>query len=94
MECCHNSYFQCRFANPLIFGDYPDVMKRNVGSRLPEFTREESMQVKGAIDFIALNHYQTIHVKDSPSSLESKIRDYTIDGAFELICKNNELLLT
>uniref|UniRef100_M1AT78 Beta-glucosidase n=1 Tax=Solanum tuberosum TaxID=4113 RepID=M1AT78_SOLTU len=73
------------FANPLIFGDYPDVMKRNVGSRLPEFTREESMQVKGAIDFIALNHYQTIHVKDSSSSLESKIRDYTIDGAFELI---------
>ncbi|CAN4093067.1 unnamed protein product [Withania somnifera] len=73
------------FANPLMFGDYPDIMKRNVGSRLPKFTREESTQVKGAIDFIALNHYQTVHVKDSSSSLESKIRDYTADGGFEII---------
>lgn len=73
-----------------MFGDYPDTMKSNIGSRLPKFTREESIQVKGAIDFIALNHYQTVHVKDSSSSLESKIRDYTVDGAFEIICKNND----
>ncbi|PHT38650.1 Beta-glucosidase 1 [Capsicum baccatum] len=73
------------FANPLMSGDYPDIMKKNVGSRLPKFTREESTQVKGAIDFIALNHYQTVHVKDSSSSLDSKIRDYNDDGAFEII---------
>lgn len=72
-------------------GDYPDIMKKNVGSRLPKFTREESTQVKGAIDFIALNHYQTVHVKDSSSSLDSKIRDYNDDGAFEIICKNKRL---
>lgn len=71
-----------------MFGDYPDIMKKNAGSRLPKFTRKESKQVKGAIDFIALNHYQTVHVKDSSSNLESTIRDYTTDGAFEIICKN------
>ncbi|OIT28846.1 beta-glucosidase 10, partial [Nicotiana attenuata] len=48
------------FANPLMFGDYPDIMKRNVGSTFPKLTREESAQVKGAIDFIASNHYQTV----------------------------------
>ncbi|KAJ8543294.1 hypothetical protein K7X08_005817 [Anisodus acutangulus] len=78
------------FPNPLMFGDYPDIMKRNVGSRLPKFTREESMQVKGAIDFIALNHYQTVHVKDSSSSLELKTRDFNDDGAFEVIYTDDD----
>ncbi|MCE2055124.1 Beta-glucosidase 11 [Datura stramonium] len=78
------------FANPLTFGDYPDIMKTNVGSRLPKFTKEESTQVKGAIDFIALNQYQTIHIKDRSGSLESEIRDHSIDGEFEMICKSSD----
>ncbi|XP_060178689.1 beta-glucosidase 11-like isoform X4 [Lycium barbarum] len=78
------------FANPLMFGDYPDIMKRNVGSRLPKFTGEESMQVKDAVDFIALNHYQTVHVKDSPSSLETKIMDFDNDGAFQVIYTDDD----
>ncbi|KAM3356160.1 beta-glucosidase 11 [Capsicum galapagoense] len=73
------------FANPLIFGDYPDIMKMNAGSRLPKFTREESKQVKGAIDFIALNHYMTVRVKDRSNSLENDIRDFSADAAFEFI---------
>lgn len=74
--------------NPLIFGDYPDIMKKNAGSRLPKFTRRESKQVKGAVDFIALNHYMTVRVKDGSNSLENDIRDFTADSAFEFICKN------
>ncbi|CAF2237702.1 unnamed protein product [Brassica napus] len=42
---------------PLIFGDYPDEMKRTVGSRLPVFSLEESEQVKGSSDFIGIIHY-------------------------------------
>ncbi|XP_060064598.1 uncharacterized protein LOC132544951 [Ylistrum balloti] len=55
------------FANPLIHGDYPDVMKSQVGkkselqgfnkSRLPEFTATEKMMIKGATDFLGLNFY-------------------------------------
>ncbi|KAF3544169.1 hypothetical protein DY000_02009756, partial [Brassica cretica] len=41
---------------PLIFGDYPDEMKRTVGSRLPVFSLEESEQVKGSSDFIGIIH--------------------------------------
>ncbi|XP_019088924.1 PREDICTED: beta-glucosidase 3 isoform X2 [Camelina sativa] len=42
---------------PLIYGDYPEEMKRSVGSRLPVFSKEESEQVKGSSDFIGIIHY-------------------------------------
>ncbi|XP_018459194.1 LOW QUALITY PROTEIN: beta-glucosidase 3-like [Raphanus sativus] len=42
---------------PLIFGEYPDEMKKTVGSRLPVFSLEESQQVKGSSDFIGIIHY-------------------------------------
>lgn len=45
------------FVEPLVFGDYPDIMKKNAGKRLPAFTKLESELVKGSIDFIGLNHY-------------------------------------
>lgn len=45
------------FANPVVHGDYPDVMKRQVArkskaqhfneSRLPAFTEEEKNMIKG-----------------------------------------------
>ncbi|OIT08092.1 hypothetical protein A4A49_05825 [Nicotiana attenuata] len=62
-----------RSANSLIFGDYPDVMKRNLRKL-----------IKGAIDFIALNHYMTVHVTDSSSSLETDIRDFSADATFSI----------
>ncbi|XP_060178697.1 beta-glucosidase 11-like [Lycium barbarum] len=79
-----NDFYIGWFANPLIFGDYPDIMKKNAGSRLPKFTRQESKQVKGAIDFIALNHYLNAHVKDNSSSLETDIRDFNADAACQV----------
>ncbi|XP_056865034.1 beta-glucosidase 3 isoform X2 [Raphanus sativus] len=42
---------------PLTYGDYPDEMKRIVGSRLPLFTEEESALVKGSSDFLGVIHY-------------------------------------
>jgi len=49
---------------PLIYGDYPDVMRRTIGSRLPVFSKEESEQVKGSSGFIGLVHYLTASVKN------------------------------
>jgi beta-glucosidase len=40
-----------------MYGDYPDVMKRNAGTRLPTFTNLESNQVKGSFDFLGVNYY-------------------------------------
>nr|VDC79309.1 unnamed protein product [Brassica rapa] len=42
---------------PLVFGDYPYVMRRTVGSRLPDFSEEESELVKGSSDFVGITHY-------------------------------------
>ncbi|KAL5072673.1 hypothetical protein RYX36_011657, partial [Vicia faba] len=73
------------FLNPFIFGEYPDVMKKNVGSRLPYFTSKESNLVKGSIDFLGINFYYAYYVKNNPKSLQKKDRDYTSDMAAELI---------
>ena len=74
----------CRFLNPFIFGDYPEIMKKNVGSRLPVFTKWESNLVKGSIEFLGINFYYSVYVKDSPGSLLIKDRDYKADMAVEL----------
>ncbi|VAH84108.1 unnamed protein product [Triticum turgidum subsp. durum] len=62
---------------PLVSGDYPDVMKKNVGSRLPSFTKSQSQVVKGAVDFIGINHYYSMYVNDRP--LDKGTRDYSAD---------------
>ncbi|KAL1213268.1 Beta-glucosidase 10 [Cardamine amara subsp. amara] len=50
---------------PLVIGDYPDEMKRIVGSRLPVFSKEESEQVKGSSDFVGVIHYMTVYITNS-----------------------------
>lgn len=57
-----------------MFGDYPETMKTNVGSRLPAFTEEESEQVKGAFDFFGVINYMTLYIKDDSSSLKPMSR--------------------
>uniref|UniRef100_A0A453LUU4 Uncharacterized protein n=5 Tax=Triticinae TaxID=1648030 RepID=A0A453LUU4_AEGTS len=52
--------------DPLVFGDYPEVMKKIVGSRLPPFTKVQSELIKGSLDFIGINHYYSLYVNDRP----------------------------
>ncbi|KAL5072901.1 hypothetical protein RYX36_011885 [Vicia faba] len=77
--------YRNKYLNPFIFGDYPAIMKKNVGSRLPFFTSTESNLVKGSIDFIGINFYYAFHVKNSPGSLQIKNRDFVADMGVELI---------
>ncbi|QCE11947.1 beta-glucosidase 11-like [Vigna unguiculata] len=72
------------FMNPIIFGDYPDIMKKNAGSRLPSFTQKESNLVKGSIDFLGINFYYSLYVKDSPDYLKKENRDYLADLSAKL----------
>ena len=44
-------------ADPIFKGDYPAEMKRRAGNRLPTFTKEEKVILKGSSDFFAINHY-------------------------------------
>ncbi|XP_020235716.1 beta-glucosidase 11 isoform X2 [Cajanus cajan] len=72
------------FMNPFTFGDYPDVMKKNAGSRLPSFTQKESNMVRGSIDFIGINFYYSFYVKNSHSSLHKENGDYITDMSVEM----------
>lgn len=54
-------------------------MREVVGSRLPVFTMEEMNNLNGSLDFIGLNHYTTLYVKDcmlsSCSSIDTTLGD-------------------
>ncbi|OVA15398.1 Glycoside hydrolase [Macleaya cordata] len=45
------------FAEPMIAGDYPFIMKALVRDRLRAFTTEEKELIKGSCDFIGINYY-------------------------------------
>lgn len=47
--------------DPVLYGDYPAVMREVVGSRLPTFTEEQSASLRGSVDFIGLNAVTAIY---------------------------------
>ncbi len=52
------------FADPIFFGDYPEMMRQRVGERLPKFTEEQKKLLKGSLDFFAFNHYSSFLVAE------------------------------
>ncbi|XP_021504301.1 lactase/phlorizin hydrolase [Meriones unguiculatus] len=69
------------FAHPIFRnGDYPDVMKWNVGnrselqrladSRLPSFTEEEKNYIRGTADVFCLNAYTSVFAQHSTPRLK------------------------
>ncbi|KAL6139458.1 hypothetical protein ACLB2K_057762 [Fragaria x ananassa] len=45
------------FMEPLVYGDYPFIMKALVKDGLPNFTDEQKELVKGSYDYIGVNYY-------------------------------------
>uniref|UniRef100_A0A7N2LUS6 Uncharacterized protein n=1 Tax=Quercus lobata TaxID=97700 RepID=A0A7N2LUS6_QUELO len=78
------------YADPLVYGDYPDVMKKYLGSRLPAFTNFESNLVKGSFDFLGLNYYNMLYIKDDSSKLNMDVGDFDADMAIELTVFRDE----
>ena len=52
-------FFYGWFTDPVVFGDYPSVMRERLGERLPSFSEEQKSLLKGSVDFLGLNHYTT-----------------------------------
>ncbi|CAA7044224.1 unnamed protein product [Microthlaspi erraticum] len=74
---------------PLTYGDYPEEMKRIVGTRLPVFSKEESEQVKGSSDFIGVIHYiAATSIKPQPS-LSGDPPDFSSDLGVSVIYAGN-----
>ncbi len=61
-------FFLGWFADPIYFGDYPQVMKDRLGDRLPKFTEEEKELIKNSSDFFGLNHYTTMYAAEDDKS--------------------------
>ena len=66
-------FFYGWFTDPVVFGDYPSVMRERVGARLPQFTPEERALVKGSADFLGLNHYSTLYASARPPAANADI---------------------
>ncbi|CAL5208890.1 unnamed protein product [Lathyrus oleraceus] len=73
------------FMEPLLHGDYPNLMKENAGSRIPAFTVRESEQVKGSYDFIGIIHYSKFNVTDNSDALNTTLRDFNADSGARLL---------
>ncbi|PKU63730.1 beta-glucosidase 22 [Dendrobium catenatum] len=67
------------FMSPLIFGDYPEIMRKNAGSRLPTFSEIESQEVRSAFDFIGINYYFASFVVDNSDHPKTGFRDANAD---------------
>lgn len=75
----------CRVIHPLVYGDYPDIVKERAQTRIPAFTKRDSEQLKGSLDFIGLNHYTTLYIQDDPN-MNKDVKDFLSDMAVKLIC--------
>lgn len=54
------------FVEPLVSGDYPESMIKNVGKRLPKFNEKEEKLVKGSYDFLGINYYTACYAANNP----------------------------
>ena len=50
------------FYDPVIYGDYPDSLKKRAGADLPAFTAEEKKALKGSVDYLGVNYYTSRYV--------------------------------
>ncbi|KAG8074016.1 hypothetical protein GUJ93_ZPchr0006g42199 [Zizania palustris] len=80
------------FADPFFFGDYPATMRARVGDRLPGFTAEEAAVVKGALDFMGINHYTTYYTRQNNTNFIGVLLNNTLadTGTVSLPFKNGK----
>ena len=60
-----NEFMLGWWLQPLLSGEYPAVMRAQLGKRLPRFSTEEATSLAGSIDVLSLNHYSTHLVADT-----------------------------
>lgn len=61
--------------NPLVYGDYPHLMRKYLGNDLPKFSKDEVEMVKGSLDFLGINHYTSFYAIDCFHSTDCTASD-------------------
>ncbi|CAH2079264.1 unnamed protein product [Thlaspi arvense] len=82
-------FFLGWFMEPLTKGRYPDVMRKIVGSRLPNFTEAEAKLVKGSYDFLGLNYYVTQYAQPAANPFPSPKHTAMMDPCVKLTSENS-----
>ncbi|GMH05532.1 hypothetical protein Nepgr_007372 [Nepenthes gracilis] len=67
------------FIHPIVYGEYPRTMQEIVGDRLPKFTEDERMMVKGSMDFVGINQYTTYYMYNPPLQRQQQALGYQQD---------------
>ncbi|KAH9317623.1 hypothetical protein KI387_019392, partial [Taxus chinensis] len=81
------------YMNPVINGEYPPVMRKQVGARLPHFTKEQSQQVKGSYDFMAVNYYTTSYAINDDSIPNPIPTSYSADIRVNITYYKNGVII-
>ncbi|XVE64323.1 hypothetical protein DITRI_Ditri07aG0092300 [Diplodiscus trichospermus] len=74
------------FVDPVIFGEYPKMMRTLVGRRLPKFTEAQAKMLKGSIDFLGVNYYTANYAENVPPS---NTTNYANDSRAKLTTDKN-----
>ncbi|CAH8361913.1 unnamed protein product [Eruca vesicaria subsp. sativa] len=82
-------FFLGWFMEPLTKGRYPDIMRKIVGSRLPNFTEAEAELVAGSYDFLGLNYYTTQYAQPKPNPVTWENHTAMMDPSVKLTYKNS-----
>ncbi|GLU03268.1 hypothetical protein SLE2022_204760 [Rubroshorea leprosula] len=74
--------------HPVVYGDYPKIMREMVGNRLPNFTKEQSEMIKGSFNFLGVNYYTTMYAEDSGYDTGANL-SYTTDSRVNTSTEKN-----
>ncbi|KAF8041057.1 hypothetical protein BT93_B3086 [Corymbia citriodora subsp. variegata] len=72
------------FLDPIVYGSYPHSMQSLVGNRLPKFTKEQSLLLKGSYDFLGLNYYTAFYAAYAHYSVNAQNMSYVTDALTNL----------
>ncbi|KDP30947.1 hypothetical protein JCGZ_11323 [Jatropha curcas] len=67
------------YMEPLVYGEYPSIMRELVKDRLPSFTKQEKELVMHSFDFIGINYYTSYYVKSTTIDPHATPSSYTFD---------------
>nr|QJC44973.1 beta glucosidase 10 [Stevia rebaudiana] len=79
--------------DPAVFGFYPEEMRKYLGSKLPTFSYEEKKFMEKSVDFIGINHYSAIYVKDCTNSSCSATGNCAIQGFVDKAVESDGVLI-
>ena len=95
-ERAYNEYFGCSkegffwtdsyWADPIVFGKYPEQLLKECADIFPEFTDDDMKLISQKVDFIGQNIYQAHYVGDykrAPGTPHTEIGWDTFDSALE-----------